>query len=314
MVEDIIVIGGGPAGLSASLYLAREAFSPLVIAGFQAGGQLLDTTTVENYPGFPEGIQGPELIDKFRKQAVKFGARFVDEDVTDVDFSKRPFTIKAAGKEYQANSVIIATGASPRMLGLESEKKFIGRGISTCATCDAPFYKNKNVVVVGGGDTAMEDADFITKFADQVTIIHRRDQFRASKIMQERIFDNKKIKIVWNSEVQEILGDTKVSGVKIKNSKTGEESTLNCDGVFIAIGFEPNTKFLEGKIPLEHGYIVTKDEIKTDIEGLYIAGDDADFKYRQAATAVGSGVKAALEARAYLQQFKFDESKNKDNK
>ncbi len=309
MVEDVIVIGGGPAGLSASLYLAREDFHPLVIAGLEAGGQLLLTTTVENYPGFPDGIQGPELVDRFRKQSSKFGTRFVDEDAISVDLKNRPFTVKTASEEYKANCIIIATGASPRLLGLESEKKFIGKGVSTCATCDAPFFKNKKVIVVGGGDTAMEDSDFLTKFAESVTIVHRRDEFRASKIMQERVKSNKKINIIWNSEVVEILGDKKVTGAKIKNNVTGEETTIETDGVFMAIGYSPNTKFLEGVLPMQNGYIVTKDDVNTDIPGVYIAGDDADFKYRQAATAVGSGVKAALEARAYIQQLKYDQSK-----
>ncbi|ASI13952.1 thioredoxin reductase [Candidatus Mancarchaeum acidiphilum] len=312
MVEDVIVIGGGPAGLSASLYLAREDFHPMVIAGLEAGGQLLLTTTVENYPGFPEGIQGPELVDKFRKQSSRFGTRFVDENAVSIDLKSRPFTVKTASDEYKANCIIVATGASPRLLGLESEKKFIGKGVSTCATCDAPFFKNKKVIVVGGGDTAMEDSDFLTKFAESVTIVHRRDEFRASKIMQERVKSNKKINIIWNSEVVEILGDAKVTGARIKNVVNGEESTIETDGVFMAIGYSPNTKFLEGVLPMENGYIVTKDDVNTDIPGVYVAGDDADFKYRQAATAVGSGVKAALEARAYIQQLKYDESKGQE--
>lgn len=312
MVEDVIVIGGGPAGLSASLYLAREDFHPLVIAGLEAGGQLLLTTTVENYPGFPEGIQGPELVDRFRKQSSRFGTRFVDENAVSIDLKSRPFTVKTASDEYKANCIIVATGASPRLLGLESEKKFIGKGVSTCATCDAPFFKNKKVIVVGGGDTAMEDSDFLTKFAESVTIVHRRDEFRASKIMQERVKSNKKINIIWNSEVVEILGDAKVTGARIKNVVNGDESTIETDGVFMAIGYSPNTKFLEGVLPMENGYIVTKDDVNTDIPGVYVAGDDADFKYRQAATAVGSGVKAALEARAYIQQLKYDESKGQE--
>lgn len=310
MVENVIIIGGGPAGLSSALYLSREGFNPLVIAGMKAGGQLLDTTTVENYPGFPDGIQGPDLVDKFRKQAAKFGSRFIDEDVTSVDFKNGlPFKVYIGSKEFEANCIIVASGASPRLLGLESEKKFIGRGVSTCATCDAPFFKDKVVAVIGGGDTAMEDSDFLTRFAKKVIIVHRRDQFRASKIMQDRVLSNPKVQVIWNSEVKEILGDKKVSSIKLMNSKSNEESQLDVDGVFMAIGFDPNTKFIGDQLPLEKGYIVTKNEVDNDIEGIFIAGDDADYRYRQAATAVGSGVKAALEARAYLQQLDFDNSK-----
>lgn len=306
MVEDLIIIGSGPAGLTAAIYTAREDFKPLVITGLSSGGQLLLTTKVENYPAFPDGIDGPELVESMRKQAEKFGARFANEDVVDIDFSSKPFKIKTSSSEYEANSVIIATGASAKWLGIPSEQKYIGKGISSCATCDAPFFKGKNVVVVGGGDTAMEDSLFLTKFVESVTIVHRRAEFRASKIMQGRVLSNPKIKVVWDSEVSEILGNGKVTGVKIKNVKSGEVTEMNVDGVFVAIGYAPNTKFLQGKLKLdEQGYIITKDEVLTDIEGVFIAGDVSDRKYRQAITAAGSGSKAALEARAYIQELNY---------
>jgi len=270
----------------------------------EPGGQLMLTTTVENYPGFPEGIFGSQLMDLFKKQAEKFGARFVFDEVTDVDFSAKPFKIKTGSSTYEANAVIIATGAKARWLGIESEKRFIGKGVSSCATCDAPFFKGKNVAVIGGGDTAMEDSLYLTKFAESVTIIHRRDQFRASKIMQERVFSNEKIKVVWDSVVEEILGDSKVKGVKIRNVKTNEYKEIPLDGVFVAIGYEPITGFLKGKIDVDDlGYIKAIDEVKTNIEGVFVAGDVADRVYRQAITAAGSGAKAALKAREYLQEL-----------
>ncbi|MCL5442266.1 MAG: thioredoxin-disulfide reductase [Candidatus Marsarchaeota archaeon] len=309
MVEDLIIIGSGPAGLTAALYTAREDFKPLVITGVNAGGQLLLTTTVENFPAFPDGVYGSELVDLMRKQAEKFGSRFVAEDVVSVDFSSRPFKIKTSSAEYQAKSVIVATGASARWLSIPSEQRFIGKGVSSCATCDAPFFKNKNVVVVGGGDTAMEDSIFLTKFTNSVTIIHRRDAFRASKIMQERAMSNPKIKVIWDSAIDEVLGDSKVTGIKVKNLKTGETQQMNIDGVFVAIGYQPNTKYLAGSLALDdQGYIITKDEVKTDIEGVFVAGDVADRKYRQAITAAGSGAKAALEAREYLQKLEYSET------
>ena len=314
MVEDLIIIGSGPAGLTAALYTAREDFKPLVITGVNAGGQLLLTTTVENFPAFPDGVYGSELVDLMRKQAEKFGARFVAEDVISVDFSSRPFKVKTSSAEYQAKSVIVATGASAKWLGIPSEQRFIGKGVSSCATCDAPFFKNKNVVVVGGGDTAMEDSIFLTKFTNSVTIIHRRDAFRASKIMQERALSNPKIKVIWDSAIDEVLGDSKVTSIKIKNLKTGETQQMNIDGVFVAIGYQPNTKYLAGSLALDdQGYIITKDEVKTDIEGVFVAGDVADRRYRQAITAAGSGAKAALEAREYLQKLEYSESHESDS-
>lgn len=302
-VENLIIIGSGPAGYTAAIYAAREDFKPLVISGIQKGGQLILTNTVENYPGFPEGILGPELMDLFRKQAERFGTRFIDDNVTDVDFSTRPFKIKVGeDTAYYSNSVIIATGASARWLGIESEKKFIGKGVSSCATCDAAFFKNKDVIVVGGGDTAMEDSNFLCRFAKSVTIVHRRDAFRASSIMQKRALSNPNLKVMYNTAVKEILGQEKVTGAVLTNTKTNESNTIKIDGVFVAIGYTPNTGFLKGKLKLDDaGYIMAKDEVKTDIEGIFVAGDVSDRIYRQAITAAASGSKAALEARAYLQ-------------
>ncbi len=301
MAEKVIIIGSGPAGLSAAIYTAREAFKPLVIAGTKGGGQLELTSIVENYPGFPEGIDGPVLIQKLREQAAKFGARFINEDLTDVDFSGRPLKITAGDNTYEADTVIIATGANAKWLGIESEKKFIGKGVSSCGTCDGPFFKNKKVIVVGGGDTAMEDATFLTRFAESVTVVHRRDQLRASKIMQDNARSNPKIKFMLNTTVEEIVGDVKVTGVRLKNILTESITEMSIDGVFVAIGYSPNTQMLQGKLKLdEKGYVVTHDEVKTDIDGVFIAGDMADSFYRQAATASASGVKCALHVREFL--------------
>ncbi len=310
MVEKIVIIGSGPAGLSAAIYASREGFDPLVIAGSGGGGQLELTTTVENFPGFPDGVQGPDLVNKMKMQAERFGTRFVYEDLSDVDFASRPLKAVAGGKTYEADSIIIATGANAKNLGIDSENRYIGKGVSTCGTCDGPFFKNKNVIVVGGGDTAMEDANFITKFADTVTIVHRREEFKASKIMQEKVFSNKKIKIIWNSEVTEILGKDRVEAVKLRNIKSGEIKDMPIDGVFVAIGHAPNTKMFNGKLKLDpEGYIITKDEVLTDIEGVYIAGDVADKIYRQAVTASASGVKCALRAREYLIDLYYKKEK-----
>lgn len=302
--EDLIIIGGGPAGYTAAIYAAREEFKPLVISGVQNGGQLMLTNSVDNYPGFPEGILGPNLMNLFRKQAERFGSRFVDDNVSSVDFSTRPFRINVGDDEYYANCVIVATGASAKWLGIESEQKFIGKGVSSCATCDAPFFKGKDVIVVGGGDTAMEDSMFLTKFANSVTIVHRRDTLRASRIMQEKAKSNPKIKIILGSVVEDILGQEKVTGVKLKNLSTGETTTMDVNGVFVAIGHSPNTSFLKGALNLDdQGYIISKDEVKTDISGVFVAGDVVDKVYRQAITAAGSGTKAALEARNYLHEI-----------
>jgi thioredoxin reductase (NADPH) len=304
MVEKVVIIGSGPAGLSAAIYTAREGFEPLVISGYKGGGQLILTTLVENIPGFPEGIMGPAYMEMLIKQAKKFGTRFVDRDVTSVDLKSRPFKVVVEDKTYEAQSVIVATGANAKYLGLQSEKKFMGRGVSSCATCDAAFFKGKKVIVVGGGDTAMEDSLFLTRFASSVTIIHRRDAFRASKIMQERVLTNPKIKVIWNSTIEEIRGDKSVTSVALKNLQTNETKEMPIDGVFIAIGYEPNTKIFQGQLQLdEQGYLVTQDEVKSGIKGVYIAGDVADKVYRQAGTAAGSGIKAALEVRAYLSEI-----------
>jgi thioredoxin reductase (NADPH) len=304
MVERLIILGSGPAGLSAAIYASREGFEPLVIGGFAPGGQLQLTTKVENYPGFPEGVDGPVLIDQMMKQAEKFGTRFVYENATGVDFGRRPFMIKTAEKEYESECVIIATGANAKWLGIESEKRFVGRGVSVCGTCDAAFYKGKDVIVVGGGDTAMEDSTFITRFANSVTIVHRKDSFRASKPMQDRVLANPKIKVIWNSAVEEITGGKTVTGVKIRNVLTKRVTDMRIDGVFIAIGYAPNTDIFKGKLNLDqNGYIIPKDEVYTGIDGVFVAGDVADHFYRQAATAAASGVKAALVAREYLQSL-----------
>ena len=304
MAEKLIIIGGGPAGLSAAIYAAREGFEPLVIAGFAAGGQLLLTTVVENFPGFPDGIDGPEIIMKMREQAEKFGARFVNENATGVDFSSRPYKIMADSKTYEAETVIVATGADSMWIGIESEKQFMGRGVSSCATCDGPFYKGKEVIVVGGGDSAMEEALFLTRFANSVKIVHRRDAFRASKIMQEKVLNNAKVSVLWNSEVDKIKGDKKVSSVVIKDVNTGEKKELPVDGVFVAIGHRPNTEIFKGKLKMdEKGYLVTKNEVETDIEGVFVAGDVFDSYYRQAVTASAGGVKAALKVREHFSKL-----------
>lgn len=302
MEENVIIIGAGCAGLSAAVYTAREGFRPLVIGGSTPGGQLMLTTTVENYPGFAEGVQGPQLVESMRKQAERFGTRFVDEDVTNIDFSTRPLKVTTSSATYESKAVIVATGASARMLGLPSEKRYMGKGVSTCGTCDGPFFREKDVIVVGGGDTAMEDSYFLTRFAKSVTIVHRRDAFRASKIMQDKVLSNDKIKVLWNSVVEEILGDeTHVTGVRLKDVSTGDTKDLPIDGVFLAIGYKPNTEFVKGAIPLdEKGYIVVKDEVMTGIDGVFVAGDVSDRFYRQAATAAAGGVKAALRVREYL--------------
>jgi thioredoxin reductase (NADPH) len=302
LVENVIIIGSGPAGLTSAIYTSREEFSPLVISGTNAGGQLLLTSSVENYPAFPDGIFGPDLIALMRKQAEKFGGRFIEGDVVSVDFKSNPLKVKTTYGNYESKTVIVATGASAKWLGIPSESAFIGKGVSSCATCDAPFFKNKSVIVVGGGDTAMEDSLFLTKFVKSVTIVHRRNEFRASKIMQERILSNQKVSVVYNSVVEEVKGDTKVRGVVIRNVETNNTSELQTDGVFVAIGHTPNTSFLKGQLELDSkGFIVTAEEVKTDIPGVFVAGDAADKKYRQAVTAAGSGAKAALEVREYLQ-------------
>ncbi len=301
MAHKVVIIGSGSAGLTAAIYTGRADLKPVVIAGREAGGQLMLTSEVENFPGFPEGILGPELMDRMRKQAERFGAQFVDEDATDVDFSKRPFKITTETQELKAETVVIATGASARWLGLPSEKQLIGRGVSSCATCDGFFFRGKEVAVVGGGDTAIEEATFLTKFATKVTVIHRRDKLRASKIMQDRAFANKKIGFIWDTVVVDVIGKDKVEGIKLEKVKTGKSSDLKVDGLFVAIGYNPNTSIFRGQVDLnEAGYVNVKNEVHTNVEGLFVAGDVEDYRYRQAITAAGAGCKAALEVEAFL--------------
>jgi thioredoxin reductase (NADPH) len=302
-VRNVIILGSGPAGLTAAIYAARAALSPLVIAGTQSGGQLMLTSEVENYPGFPEGVMGPELMNKFREQAERFGAEIVDDDVTAVDFKQAPYTISTERQSWKTHSVIVATGASAIWLGLESETRLRGRGVSTCATCDGFFFRGKEIVVVGGGDTAVEEATFLTRFASKVTLIHRRDSLRASKIMQDRAINDPKISIIWDTVVEDVLGEDHVTAVKLKNLKTGDVSEFKTEGLFVAIGHKPNTDVLTGKLDLnEKGYVEALDgsETLTRIEGVFVAGDVEDFHYRQAVTAAGAGCKAALEAERYL--------------
>ncbi len=304
-MEKVIIIGGACAGLTAAIYTSRAKLEPLLFAGHMFGGQLMMTSDVENYPGFPEGIQGPELMERFRQQAERFGTRIVYENVIRVDFKQRPFKVWAGEREYSAQSVIVATGARPRMLGLESEAMLMGKGVSYCAVCDGAFYKDKEVVVVGGGDSAMEEALHLTHHASKVTVIHRRDKLRASKIMQERAFANPKIEFLWDSVVEEIydVNKGKVTGVLVKNVKTGELKELSCDGVFIAIGHEPNTDVFRGQLELDsQGYIKVHDHVKTSVEGVFAAGDVHDKKYRQAITASAFGCMAALECERYLSE------------
>lgn len=299
---DVIVIGSGPAGLTASIYTSRASLKTLVVAGAMWGGQLMLTTEVENFPGFKEGILGPDLMDNLWKQAERFGAEMIFDDATAVDFSSKPFKVTAGSKVYEGKSVIIATGASAKWLGLESETRLRGRGVSVCATCDAAFFKDKKTVVVGGGDSAMEEALALSKFVREVKVIHRRDKLRASKILQERAFKDPKIGFIWNSSVQEILGKDKVEGIRLKKVDSNEEFELACDAVFIAIGHKPNTEIFKGQIELdEKGYIIAKDETKTSVEGVFVAGDAQDYRYRQAVTAAGAGCKAALDAQKYLE-------------
>ena len=309
-IRNIIIVGSGPAALAAALYNARANLAPLVLAGVKWGGQLMLTTDVENYPGFPEGILGPELMEKFRSQATRFGAEIISEDVTAVDFKSKPFKITAGGKSYQAKSVIIATGAETKWLGLANEQRLIGRGVSSCAPCDAFFFKDKKVIVVGGGDSAMEEALTLTKFATDVAIVHRRNEFRASKIMADRAKANKKISFILNSEVVDVLGKDKVEGVKIRNNLKNTISDMAIDGMFIAIGHLPQTAIFKNQIELDkQGYVKRKPQgdgpgefqMTTSTEGVFVAGDVHDYRYRQAVTAAGYGCQAALEAERWLE-------------
>jgi thioredoxin reductase (NADPH) len=300
--RDVVILGSGPAGLTAALYAARANLHPLVIKGIDAGGQLMLTTEVENYPGFPDAVLGPELMEKMEKQAARFEAELLHQEVTTVDLSARPFGVWSGDQEWRARSLIIATGASARMLGLESERKLLGHGVSTCATCDGFFFRGQELLVVGGGDSAVEEALFLTRFATKVTVIHRRDTLRASKIMQDRAFDHPKIGFRWDSEIDEVLGDGQVSGARIRNVKSGATEDVAAGGVFVAIGHTPNTSLFEGQLELSNGYIVVEEpSTRTSVEGVFAAGDVVDFIYRQAVTAAGMGCKAAIDAERFLE-------------
>ncbi|MCB9062878.1 MAG: thioredoxin-disulfide reductase [Halobacteriovoraceae bacterium] len=304
--REVIIIGSGPAGYTAALYTSRANLSPLVIEGHEPGGQLTTTTEVDNFPGFPEGIMGPDLMTNMKKQSQRFGTEFIQTIVKNVDLSKRPFhVICENGNEYKAQTLIISTGASAKYLGLPNEKELIGRGVSGCATCDGFFYRGKEVFVVGGGDTAMEEATFLTKFANSVTIVHRRDSFRASKPMQDRALSNDKIKVLWNSEVQEIIADEQgVNSLNIFNNLTKENTIVKADGLFMGIGHTPNTKFLNAQLKTdEHGFIVTSNGPETSVSGVFACGDVQDPYYRQAITAAGSGCQAAIKAERFLEEF-----------
>ena len=307
--RDVIIVGSGPAGLTAAIYTARANLAPLVIEGEpssssdQPGGQLMLTTDVENFPGFPDGVLGPELMAKFREQAARFGAEFITEKVTKVDLSSRPFKVFVRDTVYEADSVIVSTGAQSLLLGLEAEKRLMGHGLSTCATCDGFFFRGQNIAVVGGGDSALEEAIFLTRFADKVTLIHRRDHLRASKIMQDRAFANPKIEMLWDTVVDDLVGDEKLEGIKVHNVTTGEASTLPVSGVFVAIGHRPNTDLFADILDRdENGYLVTvAGSTFTNIEGVFACGDVQDHTYRQAITAAGSGCMAAIDAERWLE-------------
>lgn len=302
---DVIIIGAGPAGYTASIYTSRARRDTLVISGTLPGGQLMLTTDVENFPGFPEGILGPDLMTAMRKQAERMGTSIIDDEVVNVDFKHKPFKVLTYSEEYEADAVIITTGASPRKIGAKGEQEFSARGVSYCATCDGPFFKNQNLVVAGGGDSAMEEAIFLTKFATKVHIIHRRDKLRASKIMQDRAFDNKKIQFHWNTTIEEVKGSQKVNQITIKNHLTNQIEVLEVGGLFVAVGHEPNTKMFKGQIELDdQGYVVLKNHTHTSVEGVFAAGDVHDHRYRQAITAAGFGCMAAIDVDKYLSEHK----------
>ena len=309
--EKLIIIGSGPAGLTAAIYAARGGLKPLVVAGREAGGQLMLTTDVDDFPGFTEGIQGPDLMANMRKQAERFEARFVSEDVLSVDFSQKPFTIKTETQTLLTQAVIIATGASAMWLNLPSEQRLIGKGVSSCAVCDGFFFKDKNVIVVGGGDTAMREVAYLSKLCKKVIVVHRRDTLKAQLALQNLVKSKPNVEFLWNSAIDEILGQDKVTGVRLKNTQTSEISQLEIDGVFIAIGHKPNTDFLKGqmsKAPFqveldEKGYVVVKNETHSSVEGVFVAGDVSDYHYRQAVTAAGAGCKACFDAEEYLENL-----------
>ena len=301
----VIIIGAGPAGYTAGIYSARARHDTLIISGILPGGQLVNTTDVENYPGFENGIMGPDLMMVWRKQTERMGATIVDDEVVKVDFKNKPFKVSTASTEYQADAVIIGTGANPRKLGLEGEQSFAGKGVSYCATCDGPFFRNLELVVAGGGDSAMEESTFLTKFATKVHIVHRRKELRASKVMQERAFNNPKIQFHWNSEIEEINGNEKVQHVILRDIQSNEKTKLEVGGVFVAIGHEPNTKLFQGQVELDdQGYVVLKDHTETSVPGVFAAGDVHDHRYRQAVTAAGYGCMAAIDVDKYLTENK----------
>jgi thioredoxin reductase (NADPH) len=303
-MERLIIIGSGPAGLTAAIYAARANLAPTVFAGYQYGGQLMFTTEVENFPGFPDGIMGPELMENFRAQAERFGAKIENVDVTKVDFTQRPFSVWAGDDRLEADSVIVATGASARWLGIPGEEHLRGRGVSTCATCDGAFFKERHIVVVGGGDSAMEEALFLTRFGSKITVIHRRESLRASKIMADRALAHPKIDFIWNTGVVEAKGEHNLETLVLENLITGERSDFSADALFIAIGHDPNTAIFHGQLDLDdHGYVISRDGIHTNIPGVYVAGDVYDIRYKQAITAAGLGCRASLEAERYLEEL-----------
>ncbi|MDA0756618.1 MAG: thioredoxin-disulfide reductase [Crenarchaeota archaeon] len=302
---DVIIIGAGPAGYTAGIYCSRARHDTLIISGLLPGGQLMNTTDVENYPGFEEGIMGPDLMLTMRKQAERMNTTIIDDVVVNVDFRVKPFKVLTGSEEYEAKAVIVCTGATPKKIGIEGEQTFSGKGVSYCATCDGAFFRNQNIAVVGGGDTCMEEAIFLTKFASKVHIIHRRDAFRASKIMQDRALSNKNIEVHWNSVIEDIKGDQKVQQIILKDTKTGENKTLGMGGVFVAIGHEPNTELFKSQLEMdENGYIIQKENTETSVKGVFAAGDVHDHRYRQAVTAAGFGCMSAIDVDKYLSEQK----------